>query len=177
MIKRLFIILIVATVVLTAVYVVIVRSGTKNDNAGNQSNSASNRASDGGSNANSSLAATTGDIVINKATTYRSVSFDVESARLASEYRGVKAPEGTQFVVLYLKPFADAPSEDPLAWAGSDIRLAGAGGLNALAYEISLPSAAGQQGGYLVFEVPAEQKSFTLTFGSGKTAATIDISL
>lgn len=179
MIKRTFIILISATVVLTAVYIGITKyTVSSNDNSNSDNaNSTTQPSTNGASNASIVAEATEGDITINKSTEYRSTVFDIETARVASTYRNNTAPEGKQFIVFYLKPFKEAPKEDPVAWAGSDIRLAGQNGLNELAYEISLPGAADQQGGYLVFRVPTDQKSFTLTFGSGSNASKIDIAI
>ncbi len=176
MIKRTFIVLIIATVVLTAVYVGIsTYTAAPNDNSAASDTNSTQPSTNGGTDANIDVAPTKGDIAINKSTEYRSMVFDVETARVASAYRNEQAPDGKQFIVLYLKPLREAPKEDPAEWAGSDIRLTGQSGLDEQAYEMSLPGSAGQQGGYLVFRIPTDQKTFTLTFGSGSNAPKIDI--
>lgn len=118
-----------------------------------------------------------GDIDVNQSATYRDVSFAVETALKTNAYRRTKAPEGSTFLVLFLKPFTAMPTSDPISWVSSDVRLAAAGGTTYALYEASLPASAGVSGGYLWFQIPTDAKNFNLEFGAGGTKQVLDLGI
>ncbi|MBI5405225.1 MAG: hypothetical protein HY976_03280 [Candidatus Kerfeldbacteria bacterium] len=118
-----------------------------------------------------------GDIDVNQSTTYREVTFAIDTALKADAYRRTKAPAGSTFLVLFLKPFVAMPSGDPISWVSSDVRLAADGGATYRPLEISLPASAGVSGGYLWFQVPIDAKGFKLEFGTGGTKQVLDLDI
>lgn len=177
MLKRTFIVIIALTVVLMLVYTGFVMfSERKNSNvnaAVNDTSSATNSRQNGNVNA----ARVGGDITVGKSLTYKDTLFSFETATATKTFRTQAASDGKQFVVLFLKPFTAVPKDNPLEWAATDIRLTDDDGLNEAPYEIALPNAVGQQGGYLAFQVPEAKKKFTLVFGTGASKESIEFGI
>ena len=119
----------------------------------------------------------TGDIPVNQSISYRGVQFDIETALKAAAFRRSQAPNGSQHVVLFLKPFSQAPAEDPLQWAAHDIRLSSSSDPAHIPTEVSIPTSINVSGGYLWFTVPTEARDFALVFGSGPTAQRLNLAI
>ncbi|MFH0828684.1 MAG: hypothetical protein V1907_00690 [Candidatus Kerfeldbacteria bacterium] len=177
MLKRIFIVLIAVTVLLMLVYTGMVYFSKNTNTNANTAATDTSKTANSQQNDNANAARVGGDIAIGKSLTYKDTAFEFDTAMATTAFRTQKASEGKQFIVLFLKPFAVVPKDNPLEWAGKDIKLTDSGELNEVPYEIAIPSAVGQQGGYLAFQVPLAKKQFTLVFGSGKTKESFDFSI
>ena len=173
--KRILIAIIAATVLMVGAYTVFVfvdRSTNVNDDNSNGNVNA---------NTNTTYAApvVSGNIVLNKSVTYRDVTFMFETALATATYNGKTAGEGKRYVILFLKPFAAALKSDPATWAGTEVHLTptAVDDLTYVPYEVSIPSSAGQRGGFFSFVVPDDQKDFSIVFGSGASTQSIAFSV
>jgi len=118
-----------------------------------------------------------GDITVKRSATYRDITFTVDTALRTEAFKRTQAPDGSQFLVLFLEPFATDPSDDPLPWASREIKLKTGNADPAGPTEVSLPSKADVAGGYLWFTVPDGSGSYALVFGTGSTAQTLDLGI
>lgn len=160
--KRILIVLIAATVLAVSAYTMFVLStGTTNDDA------------NGNSNANTAATRTapivSGNIAVNKTVTYRGSTFEFETALATASYSGQSAGTGKQFILLFLKPFQEVPATDPMTWVGTEVKLTAIDS-SFVPYEVSIPTAVGQRGGYFSFVVPDAVKDCSLVFGTGTSA-------
>lgn len=160
--KRILIALIAATVLAVGAYTIFVFSTrTANDDANGNPNT----------NAAAAHAApiVSGNVAVNRTVTYRSSTFEFETALATASYSGQSAGTGKQFILLFLKPFQEVPATDPMTWVGTEVKLT-AIDASFVPYEVSIPTAIGQRGGYFSFVVPDAVKDFSLVFGTGTTA-------
>lgn len=171
--KKILIGLIVLTVVLVGAFAVFTIMTNNNTNTTTNTNAA---------NTNSGTTVTPivqGDVVIQKSVTYKNIALAFETGIATTSYNGQTAPTGKQYVILFLKPFDTAVKDDPTTWAGSDVRLtpSGVNDVTYAPYEVSVPTAAKQRGGYFAFVTTLGQKDFSLNFGTGKTVQSFAFSL
>jgi hypothetical protein len=167
--KRILIGLIAATVLAVSAYTIFVFSTrTTDDNANINSNE------------NTAAAQTapivSGNVVVNKSITYRGSSFEFETALATPSYSGQSAGTGKQFILLFLKPFEEKLAADPMTWAGTEVKLTALDD-SFVPYEVSIPTAVGQRGGYFSFIVPDAVKDFSLVFGTGTSAESFAFSV
>jgi len=113
---------------------------------------------------------TKGDIPVGQSVTYRETMFTVETALRASTFRRTQVAEGSEFMVLFFKPFTTDPPSSPSSWAGEEITIRPTGGQSILPTEVSMPNRANVGGGYLWFTVPAGSNEFDLIFGRSADA-------
>ncbi|MBI4092996.1 MAG: hypothetical protein HY420_03685 [Candidatus Kerfeldbacteria bacterium] len=114
-----------------------------------------------------------GDILVDKSVAYRDTILAIDTALKTDAFRRTKAPAGKEFVILFLKPFTVNPPIHPIAWAGREIRLDSTGGEPVGPREVSVPDQAEVAGGYLWFEVPANEQGFFLLLGIGQAVQTL----
>lgn len=116
-----------------------------------------------------------GDILVNKEVNYRGVTLSIDTALKTKEFHRRRAASGTEFVVMFLEPFATDPTTNPVGWAARDVRLQDQGSLNVAPREVSIPNRAGVEGGYLSFNVPEGSEHFLLSVGSGASTTSIEL--
>jgi len=175
MYKRILIALIVITVLAVGAYTVFVFATRSTDETANSENANLQ------ANVNSKRAApiVSGDRAVNKSITYRDVTFEFETALATTAYSGQSAEPGKQFIVVFLKPFQEALTTDPMSWVGTEVTLAPttADGRTFVPYEISMSTAVGQRGGYFSFSVPDDLKDFSMVFGKGSSMQSFTFSV
>ncbi len=116
---------------------------------------------------------TTGDVVVNKTLTAHDTVFTISTALQTDAFRRKQAGEGLKFVVLFLKPFDQPPTTDPLSWAANEFRLAYGTAPLVGPTELSISNRAGVDGGYVWFTVPDEARDFSLAVGSPTSPTTV----
>lgn len=173
MYKRILIPLIVTTVLAVVAYTVFLFATRSTDDTTNDENLslATNAAT------TKPTPVVSGDVAVNKSVTYRDVTFEFETALATRTYGGQQAETGKRFIVLFLKPFSEALASDPSGWVGAEVRLTGTDGLSAQPFEVAIPAAVEQRGGFFSFVVPEDRIEFTLVFGTGAKAQIIALSV
>ncbi len=122
-----------------------------------------------------------GALVVERETTYQDTPLAFTTASVGSEFYGISAGEGKQFVTLFLKPFADVDSASEFANVASrDLRLLASENRSYPVYEtkvVTPEQGASYDEGYLLFLVDENASDFSLQFGSGESAETLDLGI
>ncbi len=116
-----------------------------------------------------------GDITVDRSVTYKGLTFAVDTGLRAQSFRREQAAEGSEFIVLFLKPFATDPPADMSTWSQSDIHLTTAAGVRVKPKAVELPKKAGIGGGNLVFLVPTGAAGLELRFGPANAEVSTEL--
>lgn len=110
-----------------------------------------------------------GGYEINRTVTYRGVTLDVQTAGEFDAFHGLSLGENQKFVVLFVKPVADASAVSD--WMTTDARLVASSGTAQMvrSLELVVPTA-GVDTGFVAFTPAKDAQNFRLTFSTdGKT--------
>jgi hypothetical protein len=167
--------------ILSVIIVVVILAGVgvgwwfmkKNDTANGNSNSNTN-ATANLDNANRSY----GALVVERETSYRDIPFALTTASVEKDYLGQSAEDGKRFLIVYYKPVENAEKASSIAdWAQTEITLKAANDRSYPVREVkSVSTTAGSYDeGYFWFQVDEDAEDFSLQFGSGDSAQTLDL--
>ena len=116
-----------------------------------------------------------GDQAVNKSITYRDLSFEVITAATLDAFHSQTAPDGKEYVVLFVKPLGtDAASVS--TWLLNEASLQTAAGTTYSVKEGEMAGPASpQDSGYLWFVVDDGASQFSLVFKGDESEAKIDL--
>ncbi len=121
-----------------------------------------------------------GSLVVEKQTTYQSTPLSFTTALEDTSFHSVTADEGKKYFVVFFDPVAVATGSELPGWLNTEVSLVTGDGQVYTPLEIKAvtqgTTAAGDQG-YFWFTVSGSAQDYSLKFGLGDGASTLDLGI
>lgn len=119
-----------------------------------------------------------GSLVVEKQATYQSATLELTTALEDTAFHGIEAETGNKYFIVFFSPLAPNQDGSLPGWLNTDVTLLTGDGQSYSVWEVKAvikgTTAVGDQG-YFWFQVNEAAQDYSLKFGPGDSALTIDL--